>query len=239
LSRECQFSHDGVTFNYTLVREVRKTLAVTVFPNRAVMVRAPEDACGDRIQDFLRRKVRRVLKQRRYFAQFKTPREKRYVSGETFRYRGRSYKLMLRSCDDRGERVSLQHGTLNVYSPSPKDRGHVAVLLSTWYAGRAKAVFSERLSACFKLFDYDERPTLAVRRLRKRWGSYSRERHKIILNRDLILSASRHIDYVIVHELCHIAHERHGRAFRELLESKLPEWEKLKAELELGLLGAR
>jgi len=53
----------------------------------------------------------------------------------------------------------------------------------------------------------------------------------------LIKAATRHIDYVIIRELCHVAHKNHDTAFYGLLESKLLHWEKLKAELELSLLG--
>ena len=56
-------------------------------------------------------------------------------------------------------------------------------------------------------------------------------------NRELIKAATRHIDYVIIHELCHITHRKHSRPFYELLASKLPQWQRLKAELELSLLG--
>jgi len=59
----------------------------------------------------------------------------------------------------------------------------------------------------------------------------------LCLNRDLIKVATRFIDYVVVHELCHVFVEKHNAAFYTLLESKLPNWKQLKTELELYLLG--
>ena len=98
-------------------------------------------------------------------------------------------------------------------------------------------MLAERLTACFERFDYEQIPALTVRKLTKRWGSYLHKTNRVILNRDLIQAARRHIDYVIIHELCHVTHKRHSRAFYDLLASKLPRWEALKAELELSLLG--
>ena len=231
------FAYKNISFDYSLILENRKTISATVFPNRALIVKAPLEVTDDRVRDFLCRKFRWILKQQRYFAQFGSGVEKRYVSGETFRYRGRSYKLLLRK-DCGSERVSLQYGTLMVSMFSPKDHSRAKKLLEVWYLQKANKVFSERLTACFLLFDYKEMPALVIRKLSKRWGSYLHKTNKIFLNQELIKASKRHIDYVIIHELCHKTHKLHGRAFYNLLESRLPQWEKLKTELELGLLGS-
>lgn len=230
------FVYKNISFDYSLILENRKTISATVFPNRTLIVKAPQEATEDRICDFLRRKFRWILKQQQYFEQFKSGAEKRYISGETFRYRGRSYKLLLRK-DSGSEHVSLQHGTLTAYTFLPKDHARVKQLLKEWYLEKANKVFSERLSACFFLFDYKEMPALVIRKLSKRWGSYLHKTNKIFLNQELIKASKRHIDYVIIHELCHVTHKLHSRAFYDLLESRLPQWEKLKTELELSLLG--
>lgn len=231
-----QFVYENIVFDYCLMLEDRKTIAATVFPTQALMVKAPMQATDDRIYGFLKRKFRWILKQKRYFAQFASRSGRKYVSGETFRYLGRSYKLLVRK-NGKMDRVSLQHGTLTVYSRSPGDRNRSRELLDEWYLKRALTIFPERLSACFALSGYKKMPALRIRSLKRRWGSYSYRTNRIALNRDLIRASKRHIDYVIVHELCHMIHRKHSRAFYDLLESKLPEWEKRKTELELSLLG--
>ncbi len=231
-----QFVYRNVSIDYCLMLENRKTIAATVFPTRAVMVKAPLEATDDRIYEFLKRKFRWVLKQQRYFAQFKNRADKSYVSGESFRYLGRSYKLLIRK-DRRNEHVSMQHGTLTVYSNSPGDRDHSRQLVNRWYSKKTRKIFTERLSECCKLFAVKNTPKLSIRKMNKRWGSYVQKTHRIVLNRELIRASKRHIDYVIIHELCHIIHKRHTRTFYALLESRLPDWEKVKTELELSLLG--
>jgi len=231
-----RFVHENVSFDFHLIREDRKTVSVSVLSSQAVVVRAPSQASDDRIDDFLRRKFRWVLKQKRYFSQFKACPEKRYVSGETFRYRGRSYKLLIRQ-NRHNERVSLQYGTLTVFTASPKQTPHSKDLLDVWYRDKAHKVFSERLNACSSMLGCDEIPGLMIRRMTRRWGSYSQKTHRVILNQDLIKAATRYIDYVIIHELCHVTHKKHSRAFYDLLASRLPQWPRLKTDLELSLLG--
>jgi len=232
--RQLTFDHHAL--DYCLIREDRKTLSATVFPSRVLLVKAPREVQDARIDDFLHRKLCWILKQQRYFAQFKIPGKKQYVSGETFRYRGRGYKLLVR----RGgaeERVSLRHGVLTVFTTSTGTPSHVKGLLDRWYAERARHVFGERLAVCSGLFDYEETPGLVIRKATRRWGSFSRKTRRIMLNLDLIKVAARYLDYVIIHELCHVAHKNHDGAFYRLMESKLPQWEKLKTELELNLFG--
>lgn len=231
-----RFTYQNITLDYLLLKEERKTLAATVLPTQALVVKAPHQACEGRVDEFLQRKYRWVLKQQRFFQQFKPRQEKQFVSGETFRYRGRSYKLLIRMAED-GERVSLQHGVLNVYSEKPKQRTNTKALVNAWFKGRAHTVFAERLTSCFAAFDSGQTPNLTVRKMTRRWGSYSQKNHRVLLNSALIQASTRHIDYVIYHELCHMTHENHSRAFYQLLESKVPNWQKLKAELELSLLG--
>ena len=230
------FEYENVSFDYHLIREERKTLSITVLPSTIIVVKAPLKASESRINDFLIRKFRWVLKQQRYFAQFKVQPERQYVSGETFRYRGRSYKLLVRKTGH-NEHVSLQHGTLTIFATRPDQRSHKRDLLDHWYLQRANKVFSERLEACLAMFDYDDAPGLMIRRMTRRWGSYSHKTNRVILNRELIKAATRHIDYVLVHELCHVTHEKHNRDFYDLLASRLPQWQRLKTELELSLLG--
>ena len=230
------FSYENISFDYHLIHENRKTISASVCPSQTVIIKAPLEASADHIDYFLRRKFRWVLKQKRYFAQFKGRPEKRYVSGETFRYRGRYHKLLIRK-NGHQEHVSLQHGTLTVFTARPGLTDHSKVLLDGWYRYKAHEVFAHRLNVCLTMFDYNETPGLMIKYMTRRWGSYSHKTNRVILNHELIKAATRHIDYVIIHELCHITHRKHNRAFYTLLASKLPQWQRLKTELELSLLG--
>ena len=232
---ERHFSYENISFDYTLILEKRKTISISVFPAKTIVVKAPAKASPDQIHDFLRRRIRWILKQQRYFAQFKPLPEKTYVSGETFRYRGRSYKLLVRKSNNR-EYVSLQYGVLNVFTSTPEERNHTKTLLEEWFRIKAHKVFYERLSVCFSLFNFTDMPGLMVRPMKRRWGSYSHRTNRVILNLELIKARTRYIDYVIIHELCHIVHRKHDRNFYDLLASKVPNWKTLKTELELSLL---
>lgn len=70
-----------------------------------------------------------------------------------------------------------------------------------------------------------------MRRMAKRWGSLSAA-GRLLLNRRLIEAPVDTIDYVIVHELCHMAEAHHGPEFYRLLDRVMPDWARRKARLE-------
>lgn len=230
-----RFQSERIEFDYRLILERRKTISATVFPAGNVVVKAPLHAKEQKIADFLQRKMRWILAQQRYFSRFKAKVEKEYVSGETFRYLGRNYKLLVRRVKG-PERISLQHGILLVMSRAPKDHTHTKELLDSWYKGKARLCFPDRIAECASKFALKSVPGLVIRPMTHRWGSYSRKTNRICLNTELIRASRRQIDYVITHEMCHIVYPSHSKAFHRLLSARFPCWERVKADLELKLL---
>ena len=68
--------------------------------------------------------------------------------------------------------------------------------------------------------------------MERRWGSYLRNSHSVMLNYQLVQAPIPLIDYVITHELCHIDYDDHGPAFLAGLNRMMPDWERRKLRLE-------
>ncbi len=83
-----------------------------------------------------------------------------------------------------------------------------------------------------KKFNYDFAPELSLRKMQKRWGSFLTKK-KVLLNPELIKASKECIDYVIIHELCHMKHQDHSAAYYRFLSSKYPNWKGIKDQLEL------
>jgi predicted metal-dependent hydrolase len=76
-----------------------------------------------------------------------------------------------------------------------------------------------------------QQPALQVRQMRTRWGSCT-ARGKILLNLKLVMLPRQLIDYVVVHELCHLVEHNHGKAFYDLLSRVMPGWQERREKLE-------
>ncbi len=221
---------------FTLEYRERKTLEISVYPDASVNVVAPIGRTYEEVEQKVRQRAFWIIEQRYFFSLFlpKQP-EKRYVSGETFYYLGKQYKIKVEQSEQ--EQIVLKYGIINVYVKDRTDSEQVRSLLEKWYRERAGIKFHERLELCHKkIKKYDvPLPIVHIRKMKKRWGSCSKN-GAIILNTELIKAPSHCIDYVIMHEMCHIKYFNHGKEFYNLLIQIMPDWEKRKKRLEQVLL---
>ena len=207
----------------------RKTLGITVKPDLDVLVRAPMDTSMDKIKEKLRKRAPWILRQQSFFLSFhpKTPARK-YVSGETHLYLGRQYRLKIEIGEI--ESVKLKGKFIEI---STRDKARAEKLLKGWYLNAAKTKFhaiAKRLINKFEKYKV-EPSSMILRDMPTRWGSCT-AKGKIILNPELIKAPKGCIEYVIIHELCHLIHHDHTQKFIDLQTREMPDWEKWKAKLE-------
>jgi len=222
-SREIKFSLEYLS---------RKTLGIAVLPDKTVKVSAPLNTTIEKIEQKIRKRAPWIIKQQDFFLSFepKTP-PRRYVGGESHLYLGRKYRLKLIETEE--EKVKLLRGYLVIYTKDKKNKTQIQKLVYRWYKDRATVKFIEYLENCLKWFNsYDiSYEKLVIRKLEKRWGSCT-PNGKILLNTDLIQAPKGCIEYVIVHELCHLIYPNHNRKFYALQEQILPKWLVWKERLE-------
>lgn len=217
---------------YELTYAERKTLAIHVYPDGSVVVNAPVGSLLEEVAAKVKKRGGWILRQQRQFESYAAPNplSKQYVSGEAYRYLGRQYRLKV--VVDAVERVRLSRGYLTVSLADTGDKAHIETMITAWYRQQAKRVFAERLKVCFPRVEelgivY---PMLSIRQMKARWGSCTAD-GKIILNLMLIHVPKHLIDYVVLHELCHLVEHNHSGAFYGLLARVLPDWEERRKEL--------
>jgi predicted metal-dependent hydrolase len=226
---EVAFGNRSIEFR--LKRTSRRTLAITVKPDASVVVTAPRGAAVEVVAAKVRKRALWIRRQQEYFSRFlpKLP-PRRYVSGETHRYLGRQYRL--RVVEGPEESAKLRGKFIWVETARKADIGQVRRLVEAWYVLHARERFTRSLGECLARFHGRVgTPQLRLRRMPKRWGSWT-QRGVIYLNPELVLAPASCIDYVVTHELCHLVHAPHGQAFYGLLRRVMPDWEERKDRLE-------
>lgn len=209
----------------------RKLMAIEVHPDKTVLVKAPAHVSRKEVDERIIKRARWILRQREYFDQFlpRTP-EREFVRGETHWYLGRRYLLKVVKAKQRD--VKLKGGELTVFSPSANTHD-VKALMSSWYYNHAIPKFDEVFRECLPLFNRFDIgvPKMEIRRMKNRWGSCT-PKGKILINPELIKVPKRCIEYVVIHELCHLVVPAHNKAFYTLLGELMPEWARWKERLE-------
>ncbi|HZG52988.1 MAG TPA: SprT family zinc-dependent metalloprotease [Pyrinomonadaceae bacterium] len=220
------------TIHFGLRHTNRKSLAISVLPDLSVAVTAPHDSPLELIRKKVKKRAPWILKQQDYFKGYlpKQP-PRRYVSGETHLYLGKQYRLKVFESDV--EAVKLRGGYIHVGVNDRSDTGRISSLLDGWLLSHARAQFERRLKACWERLRKQgiPYPKLRLRQMQKRWGTCTRE-GVIYLTPNLVKTPGSCIDYVITHELCHLKHSHHGKAFYDMLRRVLPDWEQRKTRLE-------
>lgn len=157
------------------------------------------------------------------------PRE--YVSGESIHYLGRRYRLKVIVEANSAVEARLR-GEFVVVTMSSHDPNIVRSALNTWYRQRAREMFARRLAAVAQSLSWVHHlPPFRLQGMTRQWGSCS-PAGRLTLNPWLVAAPREAIDYVILHELCHLKHRNHGRAFYALLKRYMPNWEQIKSRLD-------
>jgi len=212
----------------------RRTLCIEVHPDRSVLVRAPEGCHEDVILARVQRRAAWISRQIAEFERYspRTP-PRQYLAGETHLYLGRQYRLAVRH--DKESSVSLAGGQFIVTLPKNNGPEHVRELMRQWYLECAKRVFTGVLDGCMPRFKGQPRPRLIVRAMRSRWGSLS-PFGTMTLNASLVRAPRSCIEYVVIHELCHLRYRHHDSNFYRYLGRLMPDWQARKLHLEAALL---
>lgn len=227
-----QFVYGDFTCAYGLVRQERKTLSLTVYPDRQIVVKSPPSVDQKRIHQFLRRKYIWLNKQLRFFGRIKYAAvKKEYVSGESFFYLGRQYKLIIKPASE--SKVVLTKGKLWVFiAQGEAEASKGQKLLKAWYEQKANKALKTRFDAAVAIFKQASiKPHLKICLMKNRWGSCSK-RGTITLNPKLIQVPSHCIEYVIMHELCHLVVHNHSPKYYKLLTRMMPDWQSARKRLE-------
>ena len=216
----------------------RKHLTIHVHPEMRLEVLAPKEKEIRDVLDRVDARAKWIAKQWRHFERYQpTEPARSYLSGETYVYLGRQYRLKLLRGPSTS--VTLKGRFLQVENSDIKDIGAIQLLVEHWYANHAKAMFETRMACCIEhcvSLKLQSLPKLLVRSMKRRWGSCTRK-GTITLNIDLVKTPVHCIDYVIVHELCHLKVHDHSPAFYRLLSRVMPGWPQRKARLDSQVWG--
>lgn len=211
---------------YRLVRSKRRTLQITIKESLEVNVAAPVCLSQQKIEDFINEKsawIFKKLSEKRSFCE--TWRKRGYAHGEEFLFLGKKYPIHVLEQNVVKPWLIFDNARWLIAIPSSfSDQGpQIKEQLIRWYRHQAEEVLGTRLFHLARTTGL--KPQKVVIKTQKTlWGSCSSRTRSIQLNWKLILAPFEVIDYVIVHELTHLAIPNHSQRFWQKVKSILPDF---------------
>ena len=155
-----------------------------------------------------------------------------YGIGAVFMYQGIELRLQFEA----GIRRSLQQRDqlLVLTAPEMPSEDTVREMIDNWYRKQALEIVKERSAECHRLLQAEgiPLPQITIRSMKTRWGSYSYRTERINLNLNLVKAPPTCLDYVIIHELCHIKVRHHGPDFWRMVSRYLPDYLAVRRQLK-------
>lgn len=218
---------DDISLEIPVVRGKRKTLALVVndageiecrVPKRCAWLDIEQFVCGN--SDWIKRTHRAVA------AQERRPKP-RFETGAVHYFLGQPYRLQL--IPGGRARIKRINETIEL-SSNFTEPSQFESCLDRWYRDQAGRIFTDRQQWLITRHQIPAPTELKVRKMRAKWGSCSQS-GLITLNLWLITQDIRAVDYVILHELCHLSYFNHTPDFYAHLAALMPDWKRRRALL--------
>lgn len=201
-------------------RAYQRRIVMSVKPDGRVLMTAPKRVSEKWLQQMVDENEawlqKALLKYQNYREQNPS---KKLMNGEKILFFGKTFKLSI--LKDKRKKVEIFDEVLQIMTP---DLGEPMVreILQNFYKKQATLVFKERIdffSQRLQLYPQ----SISFRAQKTRWGSCSGRGH-ISLNWKLAIAPLECLDYVVVHELCHLQHKNHSQHFWDLVEKYQPQF---------------
>ncbi|MBE0668988.1 MAG: M48 family metallopeptidase [Anaerolineales bacterium] len=199
-----------------LIRSKRQTISLIVERDGSLTVRAPKRAAVAEILSFLQEKSGWIHRAREKILSIVEIPKKEFKSGEVFLFLGKEYRLSLVT----PQRPALKFDNGFTLGSTAQARGEK--VFSQWYKKQAYAVISERVELFSSQYGFTPK-RVKISSAKTRWGSCSPD-GTLNFTWRLVMAPLEVIDYVIVHELCHLRVKDHSSRFWREVEKIMPEY---------------
>ena len=216
--------------SYRLERKKRKTVSIKITDDAELIVSAPLQLSSEKITDIVRDKAKWIISKIQLMEASKNKND----SIESLKLLGQNYKLNTYDTQNKSIKVKFNSNEFQVYAPSElENRGtYIREVLTKWYKAQASKIYKERTEYYSKMLKVHPN-RITIKEQKTRWGSCS-SKGNLNFNWRVIMAPIEVVDYLVLHELCHLIHMNHSKDFWNLVESILPNYKKYKEWLTVN-----
>jgi predicted metal-dependent hydrolase len=221
-------------FPIEIIRTERSKSASIEIEDDTVKVTVPKNLSDQRIEELIKNRTVWIRQKLKIQTETIHPKDKEYVNGETFSYLGRNYRLKCLSGGS-GE-AKLTNGYLTVWLAKDASRaaagGCVRQSLQQWYQARALEKLKEKTKRYSAILGVSPQ-SVGVKEYKARWGSCSSS-GDVTYNWRIIMAPHHIVDYIVVHELCHLLEHNHGPKYWKHVQNVVPNYKECREWLKVN-----
>jgi len=216
------------TLNYELIRAKIKNMYILIRDGK-VIVKVPRSISDNRVIDFINSKEDWILKKLKEVEE-KSVKEKKFVSGEVFKILGNNYILNVERGDFKKSIVNMENGFINVFVNKDSSVDKIKDLIDKMYYKLAIVVVNKSVDMWRGVINIAPN-VVVIKKLKTAWGKCN-SKGKITINPDLMKYDQRVVDYVVLHEFCHLRYMNHSKDFWNMVSKYMPDYKLLRNELK-------
>lgn len=209
---------------YDLEFSKRKTIKIQVVAGGEVQVKAPTGIDKKVIQRFVDQKTPWIMEKIDHMKQVEVAlNERRFSKSGTICLMGEKYRVsILENSGDVDGRVTRHKSEHQLCIHYSRQRHSEEEIITGWLKDQARTRIVEKVRG-YSLLMGVEPNQIRIKDQKTRWGSCS-SKDNLNFNWRLIMAPEWIIDYVIIHELCHLVHLNHSPAYWQLVENMMPDY---------------
>jgi len=209
-------------FHIEVKKKDIKNIHLSVLPpNGKIKISAPLSVTDEALHAFASSRLSWIKEQLKKIDKQERESRREYVSGESFYLLGKRYLLNVivgsqRDITIKSDRIILQ----TIEGDSEKQKSS---FVDKWYRKRLKEVLEELIEKWSEKLNL--RPTTwQIRNMKTKWGSCNSEKSNLLFALQLVKKPIDCIEYVVLHEICHLRHKKHNTDFLKILDDNMPNW---------------
>lgn len=227
-----KIKYQNKTIAYTINKAKIKNIYITI-ENGEVVIKAPWYTTRNQIQEVVESKRDWIMKKLEEYNV--SPRKaKEYEDGEKFQILGESYYLNIYYKDINNAILNVENEKIEIILPlsyaEEDNTEQIKKMIDKMYYMIAEKEVESAMEKTRKMVGLAPEE-YKIKKIKYAWGTCS-SRKVITINQNLMMYSRKAIEYVVLHEICHLKYMNHSKKFWEMVESYMPDYKEAEKELK-------
>ena len=226
-----ELNYQSTNISFEVIFRKRKTIQIVIDPPDKITVTAPTIMTKEQVLKFVESKGNWIIKKLKYLETLDYSNiNKEFVDGELFLYLGKEYSLqIIEDPKIMFSEVKLIDDKL-ILKVRNNNSQEIRSILELWYKSKADEVIRSRVIYYQKYFD-KEPSRIKIKEQKRRWGSCT-YKDELFFNWRCVMADLEALDYVVVHEMCHMVQKNHSKEYWKVVASVMPDYKVQKKYLK-------